>query len=71
MLDAAVVGVPHAEGGEAPQAFVVAARDVDPGELMAWVAERVAPYERVREIEVIDEIPRSPSGKILRRLLRT
>jgi acyl-coenzyme A synthetase/AMP-(fatty) acid ligase len=37
---------------------------------MSWVAERVAPYKRIREIEVIDEIPKSPSGKILRRVLR-
>jgi acyl-coenzyme A synthetase/AMP-(fatty) acid ligase len=37
---------------------------------MAWVAERVAPYKRVRAVEVLDAIPRSPSGKILRRLLR-
>jgi acyl-coenzyme A synthetase/AMP-(fatty) acid ligase len=37
---------------------------------MAWVAERVAPHKRVRAIEWVDEIPRSPSGKILRRVLR-
>ncbi|MER6221820.1 AMP-binding protein [Streptomyces sp900105755] len=70
VLDAAVVGVPHAEGGEAPKAFVVTARALDASELMAWTAERVAPYKKVREIEFIDEIPKSPAGKILRRLLR-
>ena len=37
---------------------------------MAWVAERVAPYKRIRAVEIVDEIPKSPSGKILRRLLR-
>ena len=36
---------------------------------MAFVAERVAPYKRVRHVEFIDEIPKSPSGKILRRVL--
>jgi acyl-coenzyme A synthetase/AMP-(fatty) acid ligase len=36
---------------------------------MAFVAERVAPYKKVRDVEIIDEIPRSPSGKILRRVL--
>jgi acyl-coenzyme A synthetase/AMP-(fatty) acid ligase len=36
---------------------------------MAWVAERVAGYKRVRQIEFTDRIPRSPAGKILRRLL--
>jgi acyl-coenzyme A synthetase/AMP-(fatty) acid ligase len=43
---------------------------VDPGELMAWVAERVAPQKRIRMVEVVDEIPKSPSGKILRRVLK-
>jgi acyl-CoA synthetase (AMP-forming)/AMP-acid ligase II len=36
---------------------------------MAWVAERVASYKRVRQVEFTDSIPRSPAGKILRRLL--
>jgi acyl-coenzyme A synthetase/AMP-(fatty) acid ligase len=38
-------------------------------EIMAFVAERVAPYKRLRALEVVDEIPKSPSGKILRRVL--
>ena len=37
---------------------------------MAYVAERVAPYKKVREVVIVDEIPKSASGKILRRLLR-
>jgi len=37
---------------------------------MAWVAERVAPYKRIRVVEFVDEIPKSASGKIMRRLLR-
>jgi acyl-CoA synthetase (AMP-forming)/AMP-acid ligase II len=69
VLDAAVVGVPHAEGGEAPKAFVVSPVPTDPNTLMAWIAERVAPYKKVRSVEFIDAIPKSPSGKILRRLL--
>ena len=36
---------------------------------MAFVAERVAPYKKVRGVEFVDEIPKSPSGKILRRVL--
>ena len=36
---------------------------------MAWVAERVAPHKRIRLLEFIEQIPKSPSGKILRRLL--
>jgi acyl-CoA synthetase (AMP-forming)/AMP-acid ligase II len=70
VLDAAVVGIPHAQGGEAPKAFVVAARPVGADALMAWVAERVAPYKKVRAVQFVDRIPKSPSGKILRRQLR-
>jgi acyl-CoA synthetase (AMP-forming)/AMP-acid ligase II len=63
--------VPDDEAGELPKAYVVAAgEDLDPEELMAWVGERVAPQKRVRLVELVDEIPKSPSGKILRRLLR-
>lgn len=68
--DAAVVGMPHAEGGEAPKAFVVPAAPVGADELMAWVAGRVAPYKKVRAVEFVDEIPRSAAGKILRRELK-
>jgi acyl-coenzyme A synthetase/AMP-(fatty) acid ligase len=42
---------------------------VDPEELMAFVAERVAPHKRVRRVEFVDEIPKAASGKILRRVL--
>jgi acyl-CoA synthetase (AMP-forming)/AMP-acid ligase II len=44
--------------------------DVGADEMMAFVAARVAPQKRVRVVAFVDEIPRSPSGKILRRLLR-
>src|SRR4051812_9049395 len=68
--DAGVIGGPMGDGGEAPKACVVVEDDLDPDELMAWVAERVAPYKRIREVEIVDEVPKSASGKILRRLLR-
>jgi acyl-CoA synthetase (AMP-forming)/AMP-acid ligase II len=67
--DAAVVRFPDEEAGEVPKAFVVASGPVDPGELMAFVAERVAPHKKVRQVEFIDEIPKAASGKILRRVL--
>jgi acyl-CoA synthetase (AMP-forming)/AMP-acid ligase II len=71
VADVAVVPIPHESGGEAPKACVVAAADdLDPDALMAWVAERVAPYKRIRAVELVEEIPKSASGKILRRLLR-
>jgi acyl-CoA synthetase (AMP-forming)/AMP-acid ligase II len=70
VLDAAVVGVPDAAAGELPKAFVVADGPVDPDRLMAWVAERVAPYKKIRAVEFVAAIPKSPTGKILRRLLK-
>ncbi len=67
---AAVIGAPDEEAGELPTAFVVVSGELDDAALMSWVAERVAPHKRVRRVERVDEIPCSPSGKILRRELR-
>ena len=52
-----------------PKAFVVRRGDVDAEALMTFVAERVAPHKRIRAVEFVDEIPKSASGKILRRIL--
>jgi acyl-coenzyme A synthetase/AMP-(fatty) acid ligase len=68
--DAGVIGVPMEDGGEAPKGCVVADDGVQADELIAYVAERVAPYKRIREVEFVDEVPKSASGKILRRVLR-
>ena len=71
VADAAVVPSPDAEAGEIPKAFIV----LKPGatasadEIMAHVAKRVAPHKKLRKVEFIDEIPKVPSGKILRRRL--
>jgi acyl-CoA synthetase (AMP-forming)/AMP-acid ligase II len=69
VVDAAVVGSPDDEAGEVPKAYVVAAGDLDPDELMAFVADRVAPHKRVRRVQLVEQIPKSASGKILRRQL--
>ena len=70
VADAGVVAYPDAEAGEIPRAFVVLKGAATADELMAYVAERVAPYKKVRRVDFIDAIPKSPSGKILRRLLK-
>jgi acyl-CoA synthetase (AMP-forming)/AMP-acid ligase II len=69
IADAAVIPVPDDEAGEIPKAFVVAGGSITADEVARFVAERVAPYKKVRAVELVDEIPKSPSGKILRRLL--
>jgi acyl-CoA synthetase (AMP-forming)/AMP-acid ligase II len=67
--DAAVIPSPDEEAGEVPKAFVVLRSEATADELMAFVAARVAPYKKVRRLEFIDQIPKSASGKILRRVL--
>jgi acyl-CoA synthetase (AMP-forming)/AMP-acid ligase II len=72
VADAAVLGRQDPDDGEVPVA-VVAPRPgshPDPEDVAAWVAERVAPHKRVRAIHLVDAIPRTPSGKLLRRALR-
>jgi acyl-CoA synthetase (AMP-forming)/AMP-acid ligase II len=73
IADAAVVGVADAEGEEVPKAFVVkqSGAELSEDEVMEFVAGQVAPYKKVRQVEFIDAIPKSASGKILRKDLRT
>jgi len=74
VLDAAVVRRADEEAGEVPKAFVVlkpdeASRATTAQAIMDWVAGRVAPHKRIRQLEFIEQIPKSASGKILRRVL--
>ncbi|UCH86613.1 MAG: AMP-binding protein [Dehalococcoidia bacterium] len=71
VLDAAVIPKRQLEGGEIPKALVVLKEgsEASPEELMAFVAEKVAPYKKIREVEYLSEIPKSAAGKILRREL--
>lgn len=69
VADAAVIGRADEEAGEVPKAFVVLKAPVTAEEILDFVAEKVAPYKRIRKLEVVDQIPKSASGKILRRIL--
>ena len=74
VADAAVIPIPDEEAGEIPKGVVVLKNpEATSGEMaesiMAFVADRVAPHKRVRSLDFIDQIPKSASGKILRRVL--
>ena len=72
VADAAVIGVLDDEKQEIPKAFIVpaAGAELTADEVKSFVAERVAPYKKVRRVEFIDAIPKSSAGKILRKDLR-
>lgn len=69
IADAAVIPIADEEAGQVPKAFVVLRTETTPEEIYAYVAARVAPYKKLRFVEITDVIPKSPSGKILRRVL--
>lgn len=70
VVDAAVVPKAGKKQGEVPKAFVVLKQEISAEELIDWVGNQVAAYKRIQEVVFIDQIPKSPSGKILRRVLR-
>jgi 4-coumarate--CoA ligase len=72
VADAAVVGLPDEEAGEVPAGYVVLkpGTDATPEDVTAFVAGQVASFKQLRRLTVVDAIPKSASGKILRRVLR-
>jgi 4-coumarate--CoA ligase len=72
VADVAVIGVPDVEAGELPRAYVVLkpGAEASAEELQEFVAGHVATYKHIRQVVFVDEIPKSASGKILRRFLR-
>ena len=71
IIDAAVIGRPDEEAGELPIAFVVTADPApDEAAIKAHLDVQLAHYKQVHEVHFVDEIPKSASGKILRRFLR-
>jgi fatty-acyl-CoA synthase len=72
VLEVAVIGVPDEKWGEAVKAVCVPkpGATVDPDSVISWARERLAGFKVPKSVDVIDALPRNPSGKILRRQLR-
>jgi 4-coumarate--CoA ligase len=72
IADAAVIGLPDDEAGEIPAAYIVLkpGHDATAADIQRFVADNVASYKQVRQLTFVDAIPKSASGKILRRVLR-
>lgn len=75
IADAAVIGTPDADGQEVPMAFVVRqpgehGQALDDAAVIDFVAAKTAPFKKIRRVEFIEAVPKSSSGKILRRLLK-
>jgi len=72
VADVAVIGVADSDSGEAPKAFIKLqkGKNLSMSELNQRLATELSRYKQIREIEIVDQIPKSASGKILRQVLR-
>jgi acyl-CoA synthetase (AMP-forming)/AMP-acid ligase II len=73
VAEVAIIGVPHPKWGEEVKAIVApkAHETIDPDELIAFTRERLATYKCPRSVDVLDELPRNATGKLLKKVLRT
>jgi long-chain acyl-CoA synthetase len=74
VLDVAVIGVPHAEMGEQVKAVVqlragIAPSDELAGEIIGYVRERMAHYKAPKSVDFVDDLPRTATGKLVKRVL--
>lgn len=72
VVEAAVIGIPHPKWGEVPKAFIVAKKgqNITELELLSFCQQKLAKYKVPQEVEFVNELPRNPSGKVLKRQLR-
>ncbi|KAL0431583.1 UNVERIFIED_CONTAM: 4-coumarate--CoA ligase-like 9 [Sesamum radiatum] len=72
IVDAAVIAYPDEEAGQVPLALVVRhpRSRLDEGQIIEFIGKQVAPYKKIRRVVLVSSIPKSPSGKILRKELR-
>lgn len=72
VLDAAVFGIPDEKWGESVKAVVELSegQQISPAELVAWCRDKLAHYKCPRSVDIMDELPRNPTGKLLKKDLR-
>jgi fatty-acyl-CoA synthase len=72
VVEAAVIGIPHERWGEVPKAFVITRGEGRPSaeELREWVLDRIARFKAPREIEFVDELPKTATNKVQKFVLR-
>ena len=70
VVDVAVIGVPDDKWGEVVKAVVVIEGEASEAELIAHARERLAGYKCPKTVDIVDELPRNPTGKVLKKELR-